>query len=470
MLRTIILFAVFCFLRSGTINAQATVTLDSTVLTEREVAIGIQVPWEILWGPDDFIWATERRGRVLRISPSTGNVATILNIQNLVESGGEPGLLGMVLHPDFANTPKVFLVYNYPGGASGIAERVVTYEWDGTALVSPTIIFDNIPGGGIHNGSRLLITTDNKLLVTTGDTGSGTLSQNMSSLSGKLLRMNLDGSLPADNPIPGSYVYSFGHRNAQGICYGPGGKLYSSEHGAQQDDEFNLIEPNRNYGWPTVQGVCNTNAEITFCNANNVRQPLRTWTPCVAVNGVEYYTHPAIPEWQGKMILSVLGGIGTNLPRISVLELNAAGDSVKSEKQYFANYGRLRDVCFNPYNGALYFATNGPSYPGSGPNRIIEYRNLAYTPSSNTPDIEDASQFIKLSPVPMVVGQQLTAEFSESFLGTDYQVFNFEGKQVLQAKITGTRELVATEHLPKAAYYLTATNARGTISKKFVVQ
>ncbi len=458
------LFFAFCSLS----RAQTTVTLDSTVLTEREVAIGLQVPWEILWGPDDFIWATERRGRVLRINPTTGNVTTVLNIQNLVESGGEPGLLGMAMHPDFVNTPKVFLVYNYPGGGSGIAERVVTYNWNGTALVNPVTIFDNIPGGSIHNGSRLLISTDGKLFVTTGDAGSGSLSQNPNSLAGKLLRMNLDGSIPADNPTPGSYIYSFGHRNAQGLCYGPNGKLYSSEHGAQQDDEFNLIEPKRNYGWPTVQGICNTNAEIAFCNANNVREPLRTWSPCVAVNGVEYYNHPAIPEWKGKMIMAVLGGIGTNLPRISVLELNAAGDSVKSEKQYFANYGRLRDVCFNPHNGAVYFATNGPNYPGSGPNRIIEYRNLAYTPSS-TPEPMDQEQYIKLSPVPIVQGQKLAVEFSESFLGADFQIFNFDGKLVHQAKITSTNESVDTGNLPKAAYYLTATNTKGTISMKFLV-
>jgi aldose sugar dehydrogenase len=422
---------------------------------------------EILWGPDNFIWATERRGRVLRINPTTGNVQTILNIQTLVESGGEPGLLGMALHPDFINTPLVYLVYNYPLGGD-VAEKVVSYRWNGTALSTPVELMDSIPGGGIHNGSRLLITPDGKLLVTCGDTGSGNLSQSMTTVAGKLLRMNLDGSIPADNPTPGSYIYSFGHRNSQGLAYGPGGKLYSSEHGAQQDDEFNLIEPKRNYGWPNVQGVCNTNSEMTFCNNNNVKEPLLSFSPCVAVNGLDFYQHPAIPEWNGKMLMAVLGGFAV-LPRVSVLEFDTSGTKVVSEKQYFKNYGRIRDVAINPQTGAIYFATNGPSYPGAGPNRIIEYRNLAYQASA-APVLLDEEQFMHVAPVPVEAGNPVRVRFSENFLGAQYQVFSFDSKLIASATVHSTEITIPTENLPKAAYYITATNANGTISKKFVVQ
>jgi aldose sugar dehydrogenase len=451
-------------------NARAqgpTITLDSTVLTEREVAIGVQVPWEILWGPDQFIWATERRGRVLRINPATGNITTILNIQTLVESGGEPGLLGMVLHPDFTDTPLVYLVYTYPGGATGIAEKVVSYQWNGSTLANPVTLIDTIRGGGIHNGSRLLISPDKKLFVTTGEIGSGSLSQNMASINGKLLRMNLDGSIPDDNPVPGSYIYSFGHRNAQGLAYGPGGKLYSSEHGAQQSDEFNLIEANRNYGWPNVQGLCNTNSEMTFCANNNVKEPLREFSPCVAVNGIEYYNHDAIPEWKGKMLMAVLGGF-VYKPRLSVLEFNADGTQVVGEKQYFADFGRLRDVCINPNNGAVYFATNGPDYPGAGPNRIIEYRNLSFTPSS-TSEVKPEDQFIDVYPMPVAQGQELTIAFSPSFIGSQYDLIGFDGVKMATAKITSGLVRVGTENLPKASYYITATNAQGTITKKVII-
>jgi aldose sugar dehydrogenase len=462
-----VFFLLFCICFGTNAKAQGvTITLDSTILNEREVAVGLQVPWEIVWGPDDFIWATERRGRVLRINPTTGNVQTVLNIENLVESGGEPGLLGMALHPNFAQTPLVYIDYNYALG-SAVSEKVVSYQWNGNALVNPVALLDSIPGGGIHNGSRLLITPDGKLLITCGDTGSGVLSQNMNTVAGKLLRMNLDGTIPADNPIPGSLIYSFGHRNSQGLAYGPGGKLYSSEHGAQQDDEFNLIEPNRNYGWPNVQGVCNTNSEINFCNANNVKEPLMAWSPCVAVNGLDYYTHPAIPEWKNKMLMAVLGGFAL-LPRVSVLSFDSTGTKVVAEKQYFKNYGRIRDLCINPKTGAIYFATNGPSYPGAGPNKIIEYRNLAYQ-SSAAPVVADAQQFMQVSPVPVSAGQPVRLTFSESFLGVTYQVFSLDSKLITQGTVTGTEMLLETGDLPKAAFYITASNELGVVSKMFVV-
>ena len=116
----------------------------------------------------------------------------------------------------------------------------------------------------------------------------------------------------------------------------------------------------------------------------NVREPLREWTPCVAVNGIAYYDHPAIPEWQGSMLMAVLGGFVQD-PRLSVLHFNADGTEVIGEDQYFNNYGRIRDVCINPHNGAVYFATNGNFYPSSGPNRIIEYRNLDFMTTTHKP-------------------------------------------------------------------------------------
>ena len=129
----------------------------------------------------------------------------------------------------------------------------------------------SLPAAGIHNGSRLLVLPDNTLLMSTGDKGDGgSSSQNFNSLNGKILRLNLDGSIPADNPTAGSYVYSMGHRNPQGLAMGPNGLIYSSEHGQSNNDEVNIIQPGRNYGWPNVEGVCNTSSENSFCVANNV--------------------------------------------------------------------------------------------------------------------------------------------------------------------------------------------------------
>ncbi len=463
-IQTILLFII---VSSSSLFAQNTITLDSTILTEREVAIGIQVPWEIIYGPDDHLWVTEKRGRVLRIEPESGNTTTVLNIQSIVESGSEPGLLGMALHPDFEATPHVFLAYTYVEGGFNTSEKLVRYTWNETELVDGIDILTGIDAGGIHNGSRLLISTDNKILMTTGDVGSANNSQDMSNLNGKLLRINLDGSIPEDNPMPGSYIYSYGHRNSQGLAYGPNGLLYSSEHGAQSSDEFNIIEAGRNYGWPNVEGACNTNTEINFCETFDVKEPLGEYSPCVGVNGICYYNHAAIPEWEGKMLMAVLGGFVKD-PRISVLELSDDGLSVLDEKQYFDDYGRLRDVCVNPNNGAIFFATNGNNYPSSGPNRIIEYRNLGSGVSND--DLIPADQFIKIYPNPISSGALLKISFSESFIGQTFDIIAFTGETVSTISIENTEMNVQLPQMPIGNYYLKASNKNGTITQKIIVQ
>ena len=158
-------------------QAQPTITVGNTTLTENTVATGLVIPWEILWAPDDHIWITERRGKILRLNPSNGNYTTILDHQSSVSSGSERGMLGMTLHPDFENTPKVYVVYNYSSG--GIKERLVSFDWNSVTeqLTNETTLINNIPGGNIHDGSRLLITSDNKILMTTGDVGSPSHSQ-----------------------------------------------------------------------------------------------------------------------------------------------------------------------------------------------------------------------------------------------------------------------------------------------------
>lgn len=444
------------------------ILVGNTTLTEREVAIGLQVPWEILWGTDDHIWATERRGRVLRIDPENGNTTTVLNIETLVANEDESGLLGMALHPDFENIQKVYLAYNYDQNFS-YKERLVSYDWDGMALSNETILLDGIDGGSIHNGSRLLMTPDQKILMTTGDAGNSSSSQNMSSLSGKLLRINLDGSIPNDNPTPDSYIYTSGHRNAQGLTYGPNGQLYSSEHGAQASDELNLIEPNRNYGWPNVQGACNSNSEINFCNAFNVREPLTEWSPCIAVCGIEYYDHEAIPEWKGKMLMAILAGSSSSPNnRLAVLEFNEDGTDIVGEERYFDDYGRLRDLCVNPHNGAIFMATNGANYPGFGPNRIIEYRNLDYQATSVT--TPSTTQFVKVFPNPVGTQMDLTLQFSENFIGSTFELIAFTGQTVSSEKITSTTMNVSTKKLATGNYYIKATNDEGTITRKVIVQ
>ncbi len=461
---TLLLLSFYCTISFS----QTTVQVGTTTLTERVVATGLQIPWEILWGPDDHIWVTERHGYVKRINPESGNITTILNISSTVQDGsGEPGLLGMALHPDFETTPLVYLVYTYPSSWS-YKERLVTYEWDGNQLVNPNILLNELPGANIHNGSRLLVTPDDKLLMTTGDVGSSSVAQNMSSLNGKLLRFNLDGSIPSDNPNPSSYIWSFGHRNAQGLCIAPDGTLYSSEHGPNFGDEINIILKDRNYGWPNVIADCNTTSENNFCIANNVVEPIWAWTDyCIAPNGMEYYSHEAIPEWQNSLLVAILGGIGAKEPRVAHLELNSDGTQVLSETPYFESYGRVRDICVNPYTGAVYFATNGFSYPGATPNQIVEYSNLNYTPTS-TANLEVENQYMKVSPNPMTAGG--VVEFSENFIGFGYSIISYDGRIVKTGNINNTLLRIKKDDLSEGAYYIKATNKNGTITQVIMVK
>jgi aldose sugar dehydrogenase len=475
--KTILFSAMVALLNCGPQqNMQAqTWTVGSTTLTESDVVTGLDVPWEILWGPDDFIWATTRSGAVIHIEPSTGNYTTILDLTNVVpdEGSSEPGLLGMVLHPDFANSPLVYLVYNYMVGNS-IKERLVSYDWNGTALVNETILLNTIPGYWIHNGSRLVITPDQKILMSTGDTGDGgDSSQDFAALNGKVLRINLDGSIPSDNPVlndgdaPG-YAYSWGHRNIQGLCIAPDGTIYSSEHGQNNNDEFNIIEPGRNYGWPNVEGVCNTAAEQTFCTANNVKEPIRTWSPCVAVNGIEYYNHPAIPEWNHCILMGVLGGLSGangNNDRVSVLHLSPDGLTIESEDQYFTTLNqRFRDICVNPYTGSLYVALNGTSYPGSGPNKIKEFRNMAY----NSVTRFNETQALRVFPNP--ASDELQLQVSQTLVGQTVSIFGANGDLVREIKVSAPTQQIAINDLAPGAYWLKSSSSLGTVTATFMKQ
>ncbi len=470
LLSMMLIGAVAC---TNNVQSQPTWDIGNTTLTEYDVVTGLVLPWEILWGPDDFIWATTRPGLVLRINPETGNYTTVLDLSNVMpEDGtGEPGMLGMAMHPDWSTTPRVFIVYNYLSGGN-VRERLVSYEWNGTALVDETVLINNIGGNWIHNGSRIIITPDQKILMTTGDKGDGTSpnnhsSQNLNSLNGKVLRIELDGSIPSDNPIPGSYVYSWGHRNGQGLCLGPNGLIYESEHGQNNSDEFNILYPNRNYGWPSVQGACNTPTEQTYCAANDVVEPIKEWSPCIAVNGIEYYNHPAIPEWQNSVLMAVLGGLGATFERLSILHLSADGLAIESEDQYFASFNRrIRDICVNPYTGAVYVAFNGGSYPGSGPNIIKEFRNEAFVGVQESKKTIDQS----LNVFPNPASSETNLEFSADFIGKVYSVYSFNGELVAEKSVTSTLERLNVSTFAAGSYFVKATSDKGTITKTFIVK
>ncbi|WP_443946924.1 PQQ-dependent sugar dehydrogenase [Pedobacter sp. AW1-32] len=336
-------------------NCKKNDTGDGTDLPDVEIktkvlASGLTLPWEIVYGPDQFIWFTEKTGKISRLNPSTGAVTPLLTISE-VRVNGEGGLLGMVLHPNFSANPFVYVVYDY---GTTYKAKVVRYTYSAGALGSPQILLDQIPAASIHNGSRLLISGD-KLFITTGDASDQSLPQNPNSLAGKILRINLDGSIPADNPFPNNPVWSIGHRNAQGLAM-VGAKLFSSEHGPDSDDEINVIEKGKNYGWPNVKGLCNESTETPFCSANSVVEPLINWTPTIAPSGMTYYNSDYIPQFRNSLLLAVLKD-----SKLMQLKLDDTQSKIAETKDFYVStFGRLRAVCQSP-EGKIYICTSNGS-------------------------------------------------------------------------------------------------------------
>ena len=257
----------------------------------RVIVEALQAPWDLAYGPDGSLWLTERVGkRILRVDPETGESSTVVTIDEAHQSGGQDGVLGFALHPQLlrgSGNDYVYVAYTYdadPGAALERRTKIVRYSYDTAAhtLAEPSEIISGLVGSNDHNAGRLLYGPDDKLYYAIGDQGNNQFNNkcrniiaqklpseaavsasDYSRYQGKLLRIELDGSIPADNPRINrvrSHIYSYGHRNPQGLAFGSDGALYSSEHGPKSDDEINLIRPGGNYGWPRVSGFRDDNA------------------------------------------------------------------------------------------------------------------------------------------------------------------------------------------------------------------
>jgi glucose/arabinose dehydrogenase len=324
--------------------------------------------------PDGWLWFTERPGFVSRVDTSIGKVERIHALP--ATQVAESGLMGMALHPDFPAEPIVYLVYSYtevlPGG-NVIYNRLASWRYDGEGLVDRDILVDLIPGGRFHNGSRLVIGPDRYLYMTTGDAQRQSLAQDIFRNAGKVLRLSLDGQPLDENPFQNE-VFSYGHRNAQGIVFHPQTHdLYITEHGPQDNDEINRVVWGGNYGWPDVRGFCDNDVagldEITFCSENDVVEPVWTWTPTIAPSGADFYDGDLFPEWRGSLLFTTLKAATLYRVRISEDGMTA----LEVEAMFVDQFGRLRDVLVGGH-GEVYLATSnrdGRGSPEVDDDRII---------------------------------------------------------------------------------------------------
>lgn len=440
----------------------------SQTFTRSELPTVVSLPWEITYGPDGMLWITESGGTVSRVDPQTGAKTIVHTASDY--SGGSPletsvlcpslsigsGTLGLALHPDF-NTPGfsfIYFMYSYNSGTSANPDtryKIRRLEWNANTeqvIAYQDIIF-GISNGYDHLGGRLLSIKQNTipyLFVSVGDHGASeanspqcynpqsdnpnNFAQDPTTDNGKIHRYNMDGSIPADNPIPGNSFYTRGHRNPQGLVYHSDlGILYDIEHGDRTDDEINILEKGMNYGWKNVRGYHNDNnfsgeaayianyvpnslipndhlveAAYSFCaeptptNSNG-----NSWCTIAPSDGI-YYNNPAIPSWTNSILLVTLkNGDNTDM-EVYQLKLTPQGTIAPSTsqnpnpKRFFGEdqqqNGRLRDIALSPDGKKIYLINNGGGTANT--HKITVYTYVEDSdPHAVYPDLG-----LKLSPNP----------------------------------------------------------------------
>ena len=358
-----ITFVVFAIILLGGTSAHAESFPELGVKVD-VIADNLKVPWGIDFAPDGRIFFTERPGTVNVIEDEQ-----VMQIMSLGVGGGEGGMLGIVLDPEFEKNHFVYVYYTY-NELLGIKNRLVQYVESNNTLTDEKILLEGIPGAPYHDGGRIKFGPDRMLYVTVGDATNPELSQDISSIAGKILRINSDGTIPEDNPF-GSAVYSIGHRNPQGIAWDESGNLVATEHGPSgwrgvAHDEINLIVSGANYGWPDVIG------DETLKDATNpiLHSGDDTWAP----SGSTFYYGDDIPMFDGKYFVAALRG-----QHIHIVEFDENYNVLFHGKLFSEEFGRIRDIASGP--DGLYFMTSNQD--GRGNPNIHDDKILRITPLYN---------------------------------------------------------------------------------------
>ena len=333
-------------------------------MAHRIVASGLEQPWGLALLPDGRWLVTEKPGR-LRIITAEGQTGAPVAGLPAVDARGQGGLLDVVVGPSFARDRMIYWSFSEArtgGNATSVARGALSA--DGTRVEGATVIFRALPAydGDKHFGSSLAFTPDGKLFITLGERSDAPMrpqAQDLGSHMGKVIRINADGSVPADNPFVGRAgalpeIWSLGHRNVQGIAVQPGGAVWTTEHGTRGGDEVNLDRAGKNYGWPIIAygieyGGRPINEGITA--REGMEQPVYYWDPVIATGGAAFYSGAMFPGWQGDLLVS-------GLKEKHIARLVIENDKVVGEERLLTGLGeRIRDVAVGP-DGAVWVITD----------------------------------------------------------------------------------------------------------------
>jgi PQQ-dependent dehydrogenase (s-GDH family) len=405
---------------------------------KRVITDGLAGPWEVTFGPDGYLWITERTGkRVVRVDPVDGTRKVALTIDEVYTDASQDGLLGMALHPDLLRGRRrdyVYVAFSYDADPSEATARRMklrryTYDVQTETLDRPIDLIDSLQASNDHNSGRLKIGPDRKLYYTIGEQGKNqgvnfcleNQAQRLPTQAeidagdwwayqGKVLRLNLDGSIPRNNPViegVRSHVYSYGHRNVQGIAFGPDGTLYGAEHGPKSDDEINILMAGHDYGWPYVAGYLDDSAyryfrwfesspapctTLVFSNyvvpddvpsteesewGQDFTPPMLTFytvpddhdfltgpgcdgtsscSPTVAPSSIEVYTQQSIPGWADSLLITTLKEGA--LFRVKLKAPGVPAARAEDALEYFDSFNRYRDVALSPDGTTIYIVTD----------------------------------------------------------------------------------------------------------------
>ena len=362
---------------SGTAGGNAGGTVAAEVvelpggLGVETVVSGLEIPWDLAFTPDGRILITERPGRIRVVQDGALQETPYATIDVFHRS--EAGLMGIALHPDFADNGYLYVCYTYREGRATY-NRIARLTDRGDRADDHHVVLDHIPGATRHDGCRIRFGPDGYLYATTGDATDPDLSQDLDSLAGKVLRLAADGSVPPDNPFPGSLVYTWGHRNPQGLDWHPvTGDLFITEHGPDRDDEVNILFPGQNYGWPEVTGAGGDSRYV---------DSTLSLTPTVAIAGAAFVTGDKLPEaWRGNLVFAALKS--SHLQRVA-LEPPEYRAVASSQTLFQGQFGRLRAVVMGP-DGYLYFTTSnrdGRGSPREGDDRLLRLGPLPASSAS----------------------------------------------------------------------------------------
>ena len=326
------------------------------------VADGLEHPWALTFLPQGDsggnVLVTERPGRLLRLDLATGERHSIQGLP-MVEARNQGGLLDVALHPDFADNRWVYLTWS-GAGDGGTATHLGRGRLEGDRLADFETLFVATPfvASSKHYGSRLAFDDDGRLWMTVGERGQRERAQALDDHNGSVLRLNPDGSVPADNPFVNDpdardAIYSYGHRNPQGMALHPEERrIWIHEHGPRGGDEINIPAAGENFGWPEqTHGREYTGGEIAPDSVPGIVDPIHHWTPSIAPSGMAFYTGERFPDWQGELFVGALAG-----RHLARLELD--GREVTAEHRLLADRGwRIRAVANGP-DGALWLLTD----------------------------------------------------------------------------------------------------------------